>query len=59
MDALRLRRPAAAPLETIDKDEQVWVRLRMRGWHTGAFVMFKDGAVDQVLPHTGREIDFE
>ncbi|KUN82549.1 hypothetical protein AQJ66_21645 [Streptomyces bungoensis] len=46
-------------LETIDRDDQVWVRLRMRGRHTGAFVMFKDGAVDQVLPPTGREIDFE
>ncbi|MFB7337044.1 ester cyclase [Streptomyces adustus] len=27
--------------------------------HSGAFVLFKDGAVDQVVPPTGREIDFE
>ncbi|MET8030390.1 ester cyclase [Streptomyces avermitilis] len=46
-------------LETIHNDDQVWVRLRMQGRHTGAFVLFKDGAVDQVVPPTGREIDFE
>ncbi|MEU3795186.1 ester cyclase [Streptomyces fructofermentans] len=46
-------------VETIHNDDQVWVRLRMQGRHTGAFVLFKDGAVDQVVPPTGREIDFE
>lgn len=46
-------------LETIHNDDQVWVRLRMQGRHSGAFVLFKDGAVDQVVPPTGREIDFE
>lgn len=46
-------------LETIHNDDQVWVRLRMQGRHNGAFVLFKDGAVDQVVPPTGREIDFE
>ncbi|WP_258314798.1 ester cyclase [Streptomyces sp. Act143] len=46
-------------LETARNDDQVWVRLRMQGRHTGAFVLFKDGAVDQVVPPTGREIDFE
>lgn len=40
-------------------DEQVWVRLRMRGRHTGPFVRFRDGALDQAIPPTGREIDFE
>ncbi|MEU7763979.1 ester cyclase [Nocardia sp. NPDC049190] len=38
---------------------QVWVRLRMRGRHTGPFVRFRDGALDQAVPPTGREIDFE
>ncbi|MEU0503157.1 ester cyclase [Nocardia sp. NPDC005998] len=38
---------------------QVWVRLRMKGRHTGPFVRFRDGALDQAVPPTGREIDFE
>ncbi|MFJ4633365.1 ester cyclase [Streptomyces sp. NPDC088847] len=38
---------------------QVWVRLRMQGRHTGPFVRFRDGALDQAIPPTGREIDFE
>ncbi|MGW1888155.1 ester cyclase [Streptomyces sp. NPDC001970] len=38
---------------------QVWVRLRMQGRHTGPFVRFRDGALDQAVPPTGREIDFE
>ena len=40
-------------------DEQVWIRLRMRGRHTGPFVRFRDGALDQAIPPTGRDIDFE
>ncbi|MEV5475535.1 ester cyclase [Streptomyces sp. NPDC003631] len=40
-------------------DEQIWVRLRMQGRHTGAFVRYRDGALDQAIPPTGREIDFE
>ncbi|MBK3567228.1 ester cyclase [Streptomyces sp. MBT62] len=40
-------------------DEQVWLRLRMRGRHTGPFVRFRDGALDQAIPPTGRDIDFE
>ncbi|MFD3458049.1 ester cyclase [Streptomyces sp. NPDC058691] len=40
-------------------DHQVWVRLRMQGRHTGPFVRFKDGALDQAVPPTGREVDFE
>ncbi|MGW6961808.1 ester cyclase [Streptomyces chartreusis] len=41
------------------QDDQVWVRLRMQGRHTGPFVRFRDGALDQAVPPTGREIDFE
>lgn len=40
-------------------DDQVWIRLRMQGRHTGPFVRFRDGALDQAIPPTGREIDFE
>ncbi|MFI5881459.1 ester cyclase [Streptomyces sp. NPDC051554] len=40
-------------------DEQVWLRLRMRGRHTGPFVRFRGGALDQAIPPTGRDIDFE
>ncbi|QIY68293.2 ester cyclase [Streptomyces sp. RLB1-33] len=40
-------------------DDQVWVRLRMQGRHTGPFVRFRDGALDQAIPPTGRDIDFE
>ena len=40
-------------------EDQVWVRLRMQGRHTGPFVRFKDGRLDQAVPPTGQEIDFE
>ena len=40
-------------------DGQVWVRLRMQGRHTGPFVRFRNGKLDQAIPPTGREIDFE
>ncbi|MDT0386081.1 ester cyclase [Streptomyces dubilierae] len=43
---------------TVD-DGQVWVRLRMQGHHTGPFVRFRDGSLDQAVPATGRQIDFE
>ncbi|MFF1519538.1 ester cyclase [Streptomyces sp. NPDC058305] len=39
--------------------DHVWVRLRMQGRHTGPFVRFANGALDQVVPPTGRKIDFE
>jgi len=42
----------------VDAD-RVWVRLRMRGRHTGPFVRFRDGRLDQAIPPTGREIDVE
>ncbi|MFC9845805.1 ester cyclase [Streptomyces sp. NPDC060223] len=40
-------------------DDQVWMRLRMQGRHTGPFVRFRAGALDQAIPPTRREIDFE
>lgn len=40
-------------------DHRIWVRLRMQGRHTGPFVRFKDEALDQAIPPTGRTIDFE
>ena len=40
-------------------DNQVWVRLRMQGRHTGPFVRFRNGTLDQAIPPTGREIDVE
>src|SRR5215472_6757269 len=40
-------------------DNQVWVRLRMQGRHTGPLVRFKDGKLDQAIPPTGRAIDVE
>jgi predicted ester cyclase len=46
-------------LGTARNDAQVWVRLRMQGRHTGAFVRFHDGVLDQAIPPTGREIDVE
>ncbi|MFE3167551.1 ester cyclase [Streptomyces sp. NPDC059224] len=40
-------------------DDEIWVRLRMQGRHTGTFVRYRDGALDQAIPPTGREIDVE
>ena len=40
-------------------DGQVWVRLRMQGRQTGPFVRFRNGKLDQAIPPTGRDIDFE
>lgn len=31
----------------------------MQGRHTNPFVRFRDGALDQAIPPTGRDIDFE
>lgn len=36
-----------------------WVHLRMQGMHTGPFVLYENGAPAQVVPPTGRRIDFE
>jgi predicted ester cyclase len=48
-----------AILGTALNDQQVWVRVRMQGRHTGPFVLFRDGKVDKAIPPTGRDIDFE
>ena len=44
---------------TAHDGERAWVRLRMRGLHTGAFVRYRDGVLDQAIPPTGHNIDFE
>jgi predicted ester cyclase len=46
-------------LDVAEAKDQVWVRLRMQGRHTGAFVRFRDGKLDQAIPPTGHSIDFE
>ncbi|MFD6974019.1 ester cyclase [Streptomyces sp. NPDC059979] len=46
-------------LSVAGNDTQLWVRLRMQGRHTGPFVRFRAGVLDQAVPPTGREIDFE
>lgn len=40
-------------------DDVVWLRLRMKGTHRGAFVRFEDGDPAQVIPPTNRRIDVE
>lgn len=48
------------PVDAIAEAENaVWVRLRMQGRQTGPFVRFAEGRLDQAIPPTGREIDFE
>jgi len=51
-----LRFPILGIAESAD---QVWVRLRMQGTHTGPFVRYRDGKLYQAIPPTGHEIDFE
>ncbi|WP_055589764.1 ester cyclase [Streptacidiphilus griseoplanus] len=46
-------------LDLLHDGDRVSVRLRMQGRHTGPFVRFRDGVLDQAVPPTGREIDFE
>ncbi|MFC9396886.1 ester cyclase [Streptomyces sp. NPDC057027] len=46
-------------LDVAQEGDLVWVRLRMQGRHTGAFVRYREGALDQAIPPTGAEIDFE
>lgn len=51
-------------LETVtgtgqDGGDQVWLRLRMQGRHTGPFVQFAGGEPQQVLPPTGGSLDTE
>ncbi|GAA0688261.1 hypothetical protein GCM10009536_19800 [Streptomyces thermocarboxydus] len=48
------------PIDAVAEDgDRVWVRLRMRGRHTGPFVRYREGRLDQAVPPTGREIDCE
>lgn len=47
-------------LGVAESPNQVWIRLRMQGKHVRPFVKFTEaGSVDQVVPPTGQEIDFE
>lgn len=39
--------------------DAAWLRLRMRGTHTGPFVRFDGNRVAQVIPPTGQQIDAE
>ncbi|WP_037972466.1 ester cyclase [Streptomyces sp. NRRL WC-3742] len=41
----------------VHEGDQVWIRLRMVGRHTGPFVRYRDGQLDQAIPPTGVEID--
>ncbi|MFJ9696510.1 ester cyclase [Kitasatospora sp. NPDC101183] len=41
----------------VHEGDQVWIRLRMVGRHTGPFVRYRDGRLDQAIPPTGVEID--
>lgn len=45
--------------QTATGTDTVWLRLRMRGTHTGAFVRFEDGRAAQTIPPTGHRIDVE
>jgi predicted ester cyclase len=45
--------------QTATGGDTVWLRLRMRGTHTGAFVRFQDGRATQIIPPTKRSIDVE
>ncbi|WP_225799157.1 ester cyclase [Streptomyces sp. NK15101] len=48
------------PVTDLVRDgDQVWIRLHMRGRHTGPFVHYRDGAPLRAIPPTGDEIDSE
>lgn len=48
------------PISAVVRDgDRVWVRLRMQGTHAAPFVRFREGRLDQAIPPTGRDIDFE
>lgn len=51
-----LRFPVSA---VVCDGDRVWVRLRMQGTQTGPFVRFREGKLDQAIPPTGKDIDFE
>jgi hypothetical protein len=46
-------------LDTAEQDGRVFVRLRMQGTHTAPFVQYEDGQLAQIVPPTGKSIDFE
>lgn len=46
-------------LDTAEQDDRVFIRLRMQGKHTAPFVQYKDGQLAQIVPPTGKIIDFE
>lgn len=46
-------------VDTAEQDGRVFVRLRMQGTHTAPFVQYEDGELAQIVPPTGRPIDFE
>ncbi|MEV7570188.1 ester cyclase [Streptomyces tanashiensis] len=45
--------------DLVQDGERVWIRLHMRGRHTGPFVRYRDGMLDQAIPPTGALIDSE
>ncbi|WP_031014673.1 ester cyclase [Streptomyces sp. NRRL F-5727] len=45
--------------DLVHDGDQVWIRLHMRGRHTGPFVHYRDGELLQAIPPTGDEIDSE
>ncbi|MFF2075313.1 ester cyclase [Kitasatospora sp. NPDC058162] len=48
------------PVTDLVRDgDRVWIRLHMKGRHTGPFIRYRDGELDQVIPPTGAEIDSE
>ncbi|MEU2234841.1 ester cyclase [Streptomyces vietnamensis] len=48
------------PVTDLVRDgDRVWIRLHMRGRHTGPFVHYRDGMLLQAIPPTGAEIDSE
>lgn len=46
-------------LDVAHEGDRAWVRLRTQGRHTGPFVLYRDGALDQAIPPTGARVDFE
>ncbi|MFE9423146.1 ester cyclase [Kitasatospora sp. NPDC006697] len=46
-------------VDLVHDGDRVWIRMHMRGRHTGPFVRYRDGELDQAIPPTGVEIDTE
>ncbi|WP_426362036.1 ester cyclase [Streptomyces sp. E-08] len=45
--------------DVVHDGDQVWIRLHMRGRHTGPFVRYRDGVLSEAIPPTGADIDSE